>query len=115
MAVACSDGNEEMYSRGGRPSSEVAKKVNALSRATERLVADVEHARVQIEREAKKAKVSRAREAAAKQQVASLQAEVSALYSGDPRDPRLSFRGRMLAQSLTKEAMKELAKEKVRS
>jgi len=69
---------------------------------------------VQIEREKKKSKAADAEVALGKKLLATPQAEVVALCCGDPRDPRdprLSFRGRALAKSLTKDARAEVARE----
>jgi len=95
----CRDGAAEMNNRGGQQSSEATKVINDLSRQIAKLTTGLEQAHVQIEREKKKSKVADAKVALGKKLLTTLQAEVAALSCGDPRDSRLSFRGRLVLEA----------------
>ena len=105
------DGNEEMYSRGGARSSEGAKAVVQAERRAAQLEKQVEQLRVRTERAEKKAKVATGKAAASEANAAAAAAESSALFSGNWRDPRLTYQGRVLARSLNDKARKEVERE----
>ena len=70
---------------------------------------------MQLERERKKAKGAQAKIADGKRRAekpqTAVRAEVPALYTEGPRDPRLTKRGQFLSASLSKAAMVEVTRE----
>ena len=105
------DGNEEMYSRGGARSSEGARAASEANRRVAELEKQVEQLRARTERAEKKARVATGKAAASEANAAAAAAESSALFSGNWRDPRLTFQGRVLARSLNEKARKEIQRE----
>lgn len=99
----CTDGMA-FFDRAGRRSSEGAKAVNEALKARD--AADAKRARAEVSTEVAKRRAKKATEE--KNEALSLNAKLSAqmdaLSSGDPNDPRLTHLGRMLAKALTAEA-----------
>jgi hypothetical protein len=100
-----------MFSRGGARSSEGAKAAVEAERKTAKLQEQVEQLHNRTERAEKKAKVATDKASAAEAKASAAAAESSALFSGNWRDPRLSFQGRVLARSLNEKAQKEIERE----
>jgi len=112
-------GDPDMNTRNGGRSSQAAKEIATL-RGQLRAV-EIRDARLQAtqgaerEKVTKKQKKDKAKTKSLEKRLAGVKAEVDALYSGDPHDPRLSFRGRCLARTLTAEARGLMEREERRT
>jgi hypothetical protein len=91
-------------------SSEGAKAAVEAQQRAAMLELQVEQLRLRMERAEKIARVATEKVAALRAEGAAATAEASALFSGNWRNPRLSFKGKVLARSLNEKGQKKCSK-----